>query len=192
MCAFGILAVALSFLTIGEHQSMERGSQAVDLRDMRVMADTVFRRIVYEYWKWNDGDRGPGDQWYADFAGMRGTQKERWKVYSLVLRKRKGMVAGVDPSGRVGGLFEEEDYYDRDRYGESASSTSGSGGTSSSGSGSTSGSGSAADASNDAASGEPAYRIELEVYLQDRDEPEMVLSSIVPVPANERDEETSK
>jgi hypothetical protein len=165
MVAFAILAVGLAYMTVAQNQCLDRGVRALNLRDMRVMADTVFRRMVYEYWRWNDGDSGTADQWYAEFAGLRGASKDRWRIYRLVLRKRKGVVAGADPSGRLDSLFEEEDFYDRDTSGTSTGST-----------------GTGSDATTAAAAGESAYRLELEVYLEGRDEPEMVLRSIVPEP----------
>jgi hypothetical protein len=185
MLAFALLAITMSFLTVANEQSFRSGVKALDLREIRGMADTVFRRIVYEHWKWNDGDTGTADQWYAEFADIRGSQRDRWKVYRLVLRKRKGVVAGTDPSGRLDNLFEEGDFYDRDRYGEPRSRRTEPDTTS----GTTGGTEGAAGTS---AAGEPAYLVELSVYLEGSEEPETTLRSIVPVPESEREEEAAR
>jgi prepilin-type N-terminal cleavage/methylation domain-containing protein len=190
MLAFAIVAIAMSFLALSQQQSFNAGAKALDLRDIRGMADTVFRRIVYEHWKWNDGDTGTADQWYAEFADLRGAQRDKWKVYRLVLHKRKGVVAGTDPSGRLDSLFSDTDFYDRDRYGQPRSSTSSSSSTSpANGTGGTTGT---ADGSANNVAGEPAYLIALDVFLEGNEEPEMTLRSILPVPDSEREEETSK
>jgi len=184
MLAFAIMAISLAFLTEAASNSFTKGVAAIDLRDLRVMADTVFRRVVYEHWKWNDGDTGTADVWYAEFAGLKGSLRDRWKIYRLVLHKRKGMVAGNDPSGRIENLFSNGEY-STSATGKSSTggSSTGSGGSSGSGSGSSSGTGA------DAATGEPAYLLTLEVFVQDDEEPRLTLRSVIPVPESEREED---
>ncbi|HVG93124.1 MAG TPA: type II secretion system protein, partial [Planctomycetota bacterium] len=185
MLAFALIAITMSFLTIANEQSFRSGVKALDLREIRSMADTVFRRIVYEHWKWSDGETITADQWYAEFAEIRGSQKDRWKVYRLVLRKKKGVVAGTDPSGRLDNLFEEEDFYDRDRYGEPRSRRTEPDTTPAPTEGTE-------GADGAAATGEPAYLVELSVYLEGNEEPELTLRSIVPVPDGEREDEAAR
>jgi prepilin-type N-terminal cleavage/methylation domain-containing protein len=191
MLAFAIVAIAMSFLALSQQQSFNSGAKALDLRDIRGMADTVFRRIVYEHWKWNDGDTGTADQWYAEFADIKGSQRDKWKVYRLVLHKRKGVVAGTDPSGRLDSLFSDEDFYDRDRYGEPRSRRTTTDTSSGTGTGTGVG-GSVAEGGTGASAGEPAYLIALDVFLEGNEEPETTLRSIVPVPESEREEETTR
>lgn len=174
--AFAILALAIVGLMESQTKSMDKGGKTLELRDLRVMADTVFRRIVYESSKWEDGQRGDAADWYADFAQVpAGPQRDRWKQYGLQLRKKKGLVAGTDPSGGLTALFEDG--------GASSSTTSGS--SSGTGTGTGTGSSSSSSESDGAATGEPAYLLELSVYFQDREEPELVLRSIVPVTKDE-------
>lgn len=178
--AFAILALALVGLMESQAKSMDKSVKTLELRDLRVMADTVFRRIVYEIGEWNDGQRGDAAEWYADFAQVPpGPQRDRWKRYRLELRKRKGLVAGTDPSGALGALFE-------DTGTTSNSSTSSSSSTSGTGTGT--GSGSSSSEGDGATTGEPAYMIELSVFFMEREEPELVLRSIVPVTSRELEE----
>lgn len=178
LVAFAILALVVAAGTEVQYRAVEKGQKAVDLRELRVMADTVFRQVVYEYWKWSDGEVRTADQWYADFAGIpSGPKRDRWQVYKLVLHKRKGMVAGTDPSGGVEPLFEEGGTTTGTTTGSGSSST-GTGSGSGTGTGSSTGAGTDGDEEQ---TGEPAYLIELEVFFQDREEPELTLRSIVPV-----------
>ncbi|MFO0934785.1 MAG: type II secretion system protein [Planctomycetota bacterium] len=176
--AFAILALAIVGLMESQTKSMDKGVKTLELRDLRVMADTVFRRIVYESNKWEDGQRGDAADWYADFAQVpAGPQRDRWKQYRLELRKKKGLVAGTDPSGGLSALFEDA--------GTTSTSTS-SGSTSGTGTGT--GTGSSSSETDGATTGEPAYLLELNVYFQDREEPELVLRSIVPLSQDELDQ----
>lgn len=178
MFAFAILAVVMAGLAGAETSSRAKAQKAVELRELRVMADTVFRRIVYEHGRWEDGQRGQADEWYADFAMIPpGPLRERWKQYRLELRKRKGLIAGTDPSGQLESLVD----------GGSASGASGT-----SGSGAGVGTGTAPPPTSgtpeSTASGEPAWLVELSVYLADREQPEIVLRSILPLSDEERRE----
>lgn len=173
--AFAILALAMVGLMESQVRSMDKGIKTLELRDLRVMADTVFRRIVYEITKWEDGQRGDAADWYADFAQVPpGPQRDRWRQYRLELRKRKGLVAGTDPSGSLGALFED-----------TGTTTSSPKTGTTTGTGTGTGTGSTTGDSDGSTTGEPAYMIELSVYFQDREEPELVLRSIVPVTQQE-------
>lgn len=175
MFAFAILAVVMAGLAGAETSSRAKAQKAVELRELRVMADTVFRRIVYEHGRWEDGQRGQADEWYADFAMIPpGPLRERWKQYRLELRKRKGLIAGTDPSGQLESLVD----------GGSASGASGSGSGTGTGTAPPPTSGTA----ESTASGEAAWLVELSVYLADREEPEIVLRSILPLSDEERRE----
>jgi type II secretory pathway pseudopilin PulG len=191
--AFAILALAIVGLMESQTKSMDKGVRTLELRDLRVMADTVFRRIVYEITKWDDGQRGDAADWYADFAQVpAGPQRDRWKRYRLELRKRKGLVAGTDPSGGLGALFEDAMTSTGTGSSGTGSSGTGSSGTGSSGTGSGTGSGSTSGGTEGATTGEPAYMIELSVYFEDREEPELVLRSIVPVTQQELEDLQTK
>ena len=180
--AFAILAVVIVTAMEVQAGATAKAAKARDLRELRILADTVFRRIVYEgNWKWTDGMTGTADEWYADFAGFADSAKHRWRVYRLELHKKKGMVAGTDPTGKVGTLFEGDDSTTTTT--NPSSTTSGSTGTPGSSTGSTT------PGSEDPSVGEPAYEIELDVYSDDSEEPAFRLRSVVPVPDKEREEE---
>ncbi|MCC7138322.1 MAG: type II secretion system protein [Planctomycetes bacterium] len=182
LVAFAILALVLSAGVQVQLRAVEKGQRAVDLREVRVMADTVFRQVVYEHWRWTDGTVRRADEWYADFAGIpSGPRRDRWKVYKLVLHKRKGMVAGTDPSGGTEPLFEDSASTNKTTGTSGSSSSTGTGGSSTAG-------GTEDEASK---TGEPAYLIELEVFFEDHETPELTLRSVVPVPKSEL-EDTAK
>jgi prepilin-type N-terminal cleavage/methylation domain-containing protein len=178
--AFAILSIVIVNCVAIQASSVDTGAKAIDIGNLRVMADTVFRKIVYEHWKWQDGMHGTADEWYADFVGIRDTAKrDRWRIYRLELHKKKGMVAGTDPSGRIEALFEGGDDGSSTTTSTSSSSTSGS----------TSGTGTGTGTEEPTA-GEPAYQIELDVFLLDAEEPELRLRSVIPVPDSEREDES--
>ncbi len=187
--AFAILSIVIVSAVEVQASSVTRAAKARDLRELRILADTVFRRIVYEDWKWQDGMRGTADEWYADFAGFSESAKHRWKVYRLELHKRKGMVAGTDPSGKTDALFSGESDTTTTANPSSTSSTSGSSTTS--GTSGTSGS-STTGGADDPNVGEPAYEIELDVFSDESEEPIFTLRSVVPVPDKEREDEATK
>src|SRR5262245_49976397 len=80
MCAFAILVLITGTMTISQHQAIEEGRSAVDLRELREAADTVFRRVLYEDGTptWRDGQTGTLDYYYGDFAQLRGMERDRW------------------------------------------------------------------------------------------------------------------
>ncbi len=172
MFAFAILMMAFAMIFQVQSRSLTLGAKALDYRNVREMADTVLRRIIYEIQNYNDGDRQTGDIWYGEYVGL--TPKERipWKDFLLVLHKKKGMAAGSDPSGEAASLWGET----------SSSSGSDSGGTT--GGSSSSGSGSADSSGTEA--GEQAYQIALDVFVgEEATEPFVTIRTIIPIPAAE-------
>lgn len=177
LVAFAILAVAMAYMTQIQTRSLQLGAKARDLRDIRVMSDTVFRKLIYELFQTNDGYNGTGDVLYAQYAEIPSAQRDQWRQFRLVFHKEKRMAAGTDPTGGVAGLDSGTD-----------GTTTGTGSTT--GSGSTSGSGSGTGTTTTAdATGEPVYVLSLEVFAGDEsEEPDVVLRTIVPVPAAELEE----
>jgi prepilin-type N-terminal cleavage/methylation domain-containing protein len=94
MCAFAILGLLLGALTVTHTQALEQGRRALDLRELREAADTVFRRIVYEEHQWHDGDGKTLDQSYAEWAGLKGPLRDRWRFYRWELEKVRRTAAG--------------------------------------------------------------------------------------------------
>ena len=177
LVAFAILAVAMAYMTQIQTRSLQLGAKARDLRDIRVMSDTVFRKLIYELFQTNDGYNGTGDVLYAQYAEIPSAQRDQWRQFRLVFHKEKRMAAGTDPTGGVAGLDSGTD-----------GTTTGTGSTTGSGSTSGSGSGTGTTTAVDT-TGEPVYVLSLEVFAGDEsEEPDVVLRTIVPVPAAELEE----
>lgn len=178
LVAFAILAVAMAYMTQIQTRSLQLGAKARDLRDIRVMSDTVFRKFIYELFQTNDGYNGTGDVLYAQYAEIPSAQRDQWRQFRIVFHKEKRMAAGTDPTGGVPGLESSTD-----------GTTQGTGTSTGTGSGSTSGSGSGSSTTAADTSGEPVYVLSLEVFASDEsEEPEVTLRTIVPVPAAELEE----
>jgi len=99
MCAFAILAMITGFVTSSFVENVDKATDALSRRELREAADTIFRKIIYEHQKYNDGDSRTLDAEYGDFAGLRGYQKDRWAIYKMELEKKQQTVVGTDPSG---------------------------------------------------------------------------------------------
>lgn len=181
LVAFAILAIAMAYMTQIQTRSLQLGAKARDLRDIRVMSDTVFRKFIYELFQTNDGYNGTGDVLYAQYAEIPSAQRDQWRQFRLVFHKEKRMAAGNDPTGGVPGFETGAD-----------GTGTGTGSKTGTGSGSGSGSGTGSTATGPDTTGEPVYVLSLEVFAGDEsEEPEVVLRTIVPVPAAEL-EESSK
>ncbi len=193
LLAFAILAITMAYLIQTQTSALQMGGKARDLRDIRVMSDTVFRKALYEIWQWQDGQSSTADIWYGDFARLKGAQRDSWRPFRLVFHKQKRMAAGNDPTGKVEALDSNDAYSNSTTSGTTKKPT-GSSGTGSSGSGTsgsgTSGSGGSAAADAAASSGEPVYVVWLEVFTGDEAEkPDLTLRTIVPVPEVELEQD---
>ncbi len=178
--AFAILAVVMAYLVETQTSALRLGGKARDLRDIRVMSDTVFRKALYEIWQWQDGQSSTADVWYGDFARLKGQQRDQWRTFRLVFHKQKRMAAGNDPTGKVESL----DSSDPNGDGVTSGTSTKTPGSTTSG---TTGSSSADPA---ASAGEPVYVVWLEVFTDDDAEtPELTLRTIVPVPEIELEQE---
>jgi hypothetical protein len=101
MCAFAILAMVTGVLTVQYFQAVERGTRALHLRELREAADTVFRKVLYEEQNFDDGDGKTLDITYAEWAGLKGYERDRWRVYRWELEKKRQTAAG-DPDTSKG------------------------------------------------------------------------------------------
>ena len=174
LIAFAILAITLALMTESQVHAVNLGAKALDLRDVRSAADTVFRKFIYEIGSVNDGDSAGLDTWYAEYIGLRGQQRDRWAVYRGVVHKQRGIAAGTDPTGKAQPLFEGQ--------GSGSSSTSGSGTSGTGGASGTGGTG----GSTEPSAPEEVYMLTLEVFQGTEDaEPVMKLRTIVPIPDGE-------
>lgn len=128
LCAFAILAGITGLLTQNFAQSMDRGSDALALRELREAADTIFRKMIYEHQKYDDGDSRTLDQEYGDFARLPGWQRDRWAIYAFELEKREETVIGSAPDGEQGVFDSGDDGDDPPASGQGESDSSSSAG----------------------------------------------------------------
>lgn len=170
LVAFAILGTALAILSEIRFAAVQNATDALNLRDVRVAGDTIFRRLVYEIEIHPDGESNTLDEWYGHYIGLQGVNRDRWAIYRGVFRKKRGVAAGTDPTGRSEPLF---------------SSSNGS-------SAPTPAPRSSGTAAANETTAEEVYVLSLEIYLTaDADTaeaaPKLTLRTIVPVPQNELD-----
>ena len=58
MCAFAILSGIMTIVTMIFSQNIDKAIYAIDQREMRELADTVFGKILFEQSEHRDGDEG--------------------------------------------------------------------------------------------------------------------------------------
>lgn len=178
--AFVLLAVCLSLLAGVQSDAMTRATKALDKRDVSVAADTVFRRMIYEVDKVNDGQTAGLDQLYGDYIGLSGAAKDRWAIYRAVVHRKRGLAAGTDPTGKYQDLFAE---LGQDTAVSRAPSRP-------------AGSSTGTPATNTDTTGTQVYQLTLDVYLageggaiDEDEEPVASLRTIIPVPTLELENE---
>lgn len=110
MVAFAILALVTGFTTRAWTQNMHKAQRAVSRRELREVADSCFRRILYEIHAHEDGLIANVADFYArDWLKLEGRDAEKYEVYSLRLEKKVKSAAGQSEDGEAESLFGEED-----------------------------------------------------------------------------------
>jgi prepilin-type N-terminal cleavage/methylation domain-containing protein len=172
LVAFAILAVVLAALSSVQVEAVRKGGLAVDYREVREAADTVFRRIVYEIDKsdWPDGRIFTFDYEYGEYIGLPPHERDRWKPVRGILHKQRRMAAGTDPTGQVAGIEGErtgtEDPTPPPRQGEAGGRSE---------------------------TGEEVYYVSLDVLIgEESQEPFVTLTTYEPLPASERKTEEAR
>jgi prepilin-type N-terminal cleavage/methylation domain-containing protein len=162
MCAFAILTLMTGTITVICHQATETGGRALDLRELREAADTVFRVVLYEdgNGKWQDGQTGTLDHYYGDFAHLRGPARDRWKAYGMEYHRRAKTAAGSMTSGEADPLFASS--RNRTTGTPSSTNTTGTGTTGTPGT-----PGSTTPGSTTEETGEVVWQITLRIYRMD-------------------------
>lgn len=95
LCAFAILATLTGMLTVNFVQNVEKGVTALSHRELREAADTIFRKIIYEWEEYEDGAESTLDEIYGEFARLKGWQRDRWAIYRYQLEKKERTVVGM-------------------------------------------------------------------------------------------------
>ena len=95
LCAFAILAALTGWMTVNFVQNVEKGVTALSHRELREAADTIFRKIIYEWEEYDDGSESTLDDIYGEFARLKGWERDRWAIYRYRLEKKPKTVVGV-------------------------------------------------------------------------------------------------
>jgi len=106
MCAFAILSVTLVIVTGSFAANIEKAIYAIDQREMRELADTVFGKILFEQQKHRDGDSGSMAVMYGEWAHLPQDRADRYREYHYSLSKKEYVAAGAaDPNSEAENLF---------------------------------------------------------------------------------------
>lgn len=125
MCAFTILGLVISTMVVIWSRNIDTAIWAIDKREMREVADTIFGKILFEQQEHRNGDEGSLAVIYGQWAGLPPHRADRYRDYHYSLTKQDYIAAGqADPEDGAESLFGEEDE-------EESSSSSGSSGSSS-------------------------------------------------------------
>ncbi len=107
LCAFAILAAVTGMITQDFVNNAQKGATALSHRELREAADTIFRKMIYEWEEYKDGDSRTLDEEYGEFADLRGMQRDRWAEYRYELEKKPQSVVGASIDGEES-LFGED------------------------------------------------------------------------------------
>ncbi len=124
MCAFAILAMITSFMAASWADNMDKASNAVAKRELREVADTIFRRILYEQHDHADGTTGNLEDFYGEWTGFKGAEREKWRAYTFELTKRIKTAAGASDEEGNESTFGDENA-DEDETGSGSSGAEG-------------------------------------------------------------------
>ncbi|MDF1702220.1 MAG: prepilin-type N-terminal cleavage/methylation domain-containing protein [Planctomycetota bacterium] len=164
MFAFAILAILTGAMAQMIHNNMEKAGAAIDQRELRELADTLFGKILFEQADHRDGDEGSIAVDYGQWAGLPQERADRYSIYRWRLKKTEMVAAGTtDPDDDAEGLFGDDSDDDEDSGSSSGSSV------------------------NDADKGSvKLMRFTLSVFREDDpDQPLIVLSRFLPPPEYE-------
>ena len=109
LCAFAILAVVTGMITRDFVNNAQKGATALSHRELREAADTIFRKMIYEWEEYKDGDSRTLDEEYGEFADLRGLQRDRWAEYRYDLEKKPQSVVGASIDGEESLFGDESD-----------------------------------------------------------------------------------
>jgi prepilin-type N-terminal cleavage/methylation domain-containing protein len=116
MCAFAILSVVTAQMTQIISQNMDKAATAIDQRELRELADTVFGKILFEQTEHRNGDSGSMGNDYARWSGITDQARiERYEVYLWRLEKVEMVAAGVTDDPDQERLFESDEDQDTGR-----------------------------------------------------------------------------
>ena len=110
MCAFTILAGVISVMVVIWSNNIDTAIWAIDKREMREVADTVFGKILFEQQEHRHGDEGSLAVIYGQWARLPAHRADRYRDYHYSLTKQDYVAAGIaDPEDDAESLREEVD-----------------------------------------------------------------------------------
>lgn len=110
MCAFSVLALVTTFMTEIWADGIEKAETAIDQREMREIADTVFGKILFEEQEHSDGQEDTLDNAYGRWAQLPPAKRDRYRDYRYVLEKKLTTVSGSgSEDGDAENMFANED-----------------------------------------------------------------------------------
>ena len=98
MCALAILGLTSGFTVVIWSESIEKAERAIDQRELREVADTLFGKIRFEGDEHNDGDSGLLDDAYGRWANLPQSKRDRYRIYRYSLSKKRVVAAGTAAS----------------------------------------------------------------------------------------------
>ena len=109
LVSFAILAGLTTIMTQIVSENMEKAADAIDKRELREIADTVFGKILFEQTDHRDGAEGSIAVDYAQWAGLPQSRADRYSMYRWRLKKTETIAAGeAATKGDAENLFGED------------------------------------------------------------------------------------
>ena len=112
MVAFVILTFVTGTVVAQFWESVNATTTAVNQRELREAAESLFRRILYEREKWEDGDGGFMGKEYAEWTGLGSKLQDKWNDFRWELEKTPQLAAGNTDDGDVESVFGEDESED--------------------------------------------------------------------------------
>ena len=110
LLAFAILSIVTTLMTEIISSNMERAADAIDKRELREIADTLFGRILFEQTEHRDGDEGSVAVDYGQWAVLPQSRADRYTMYRWRLKKTEMVAAGSgEDAGDAESLFGDSD-----------------------------------------------------------------------------------
>ncbi len=95
LLAFAILSIVTTLMTSIISENMEKAADAIDKRELREIADTIFGRILFEQTEHRNGDEGSVSVDYGQWAGLDQSRADRYSMYRWRLEKEEMVAAGT-------------------------------------------------------------------------------------------------
>ncbi len=95
LLAFAILSILTALLTETVAKNVQKAADAIDKRELREIADTIFGKILFEQTEHRDGDEGSIAVDYGQWANLDQARADRYSMYRWRLKKTELVAAGT-------------------------------------------------------------------------------------------------